>query len=465
MRHIEDIDYYRRRKRKGGLKRWIIGFLLLLVIFSLLVLMGIFRQDSAGSKSALSEEEMQALIPKGRELALAGDCFGCHTREGGERGAGGVAIKMEPLGTIYSTNITPDREFGIGNYTREDFHRALKDGIGKERGNLYPAMPYVFTHITTDEDIDALYAYLMSLPPLAIPNAQNSGIFAWPIRPFLNFWTLLNFPDRHLPHNSDRSDAWNRGAYLVEGLAHCGACHSPRNFMMGVDFKEALSGCFEDGLVIPDITAETLAKRGYSLEDLSEYLATGIAPEGVSFAGMETVTHFSTSEMNREDINAMATYLLTDSAGKLLTPKRSPIVINQIKGEMKRADLIAGRDHYLAACATCHGVEGHGIPHVAPALAGNAIVMMQDPQTLIALVLKGIATTSYSNGERMYAMPGFEGALTPKEIADLLNWVKAEWGNIDQPIGTIREDRVKEDRIEEESVSAEEATLPADTPL
>ena len=436
MRDIEDIEYYRRNKRKGGLKRSIIWFLLLLIAFAVLVLIGIFRQDSDISNSTLSKGEMQALIPKGRELALAGDCFGCHTREGGEMGAGGVAIKMPPLGVIYSTNITPDREFGIGNYTREDFHRALKDGVGKERGNLYPAMPYVFTHITTDEDIDALYAYLMSIPPLAIPNAQNSGVFAWPVRPFLNFWTLFNFPDRLAPHNPNRSEVWNRGAYLVEGLAHCGACHSPRNFMMGVDFKDALTGGVEDGLAIPDITAETLAKRGYTLEDLTEYLVTGIAPEGDSFAGMETVTHFSTSQMNRHDVIAMATYLLTDKKGKILAPKRSPIMTNQIIGAMKQADLVAGRESYLAACATCHGMEGRGIPHVAPALAGNAIVMMEDPQTLIAVVLNGIPTTSYSNGERMYAMPGFEGELTAKEIANLLNWVRAKWGGVEKPIKT-----------------------------
>lgn len=434
MRYVEDIDYYRRSKQKGGLKRWFIWLLLLLIILAVLILIGVFRQDSVTTKGTLSEAEMKALIPKGRELAFAGDCFGCHTREGGEMGAGGVPITMAPLGTIYSTNITPDKRYGIGNYTREDFHRALKDGVGKERGNLYPAMPYVFTHITTDEDIDALYAYLMSIPPLAIPNAQNSGVFAWPVRPFLNFWTLFNFPDRLAPHDPNRSEVWNRGAYLVEGLAHCGACHSPRNFMMGVDFKAALTGGFEDGLAIPDITAETLAKRGYSLEDLTEYLATGIAPEGDSFAGMETVTHFSTSQMNRQDVIAMATYLLTDKGGKILSPKRSPIMTNQVIGAMKQADLVAGRENYLAACATCHGVEGKGIPHVAPALEGDAIVMMEDPQTLIAVVLNGIPTTSYSNGERMYAMPGFEGALTAKEIADLLNWVRAEWGGIEKPI-------------------------------
>lgn len=431
---MKTLRYYDRPKRRSGLKRLILWLLMLGVIFALLVLFGVFRQDtvSESAKVPLSEQEMAALIPKGKELALAGDCFGCHSRVDGEKGAGGVPIDT-PFGTIYSTNITPDKHFGIGDYSREDFHRALKDGIGKE-GNLFPAMPFVFTHITRDEDLDALYAYIMSIPPLQVPNAKNSGAFALPVRPFMNFWTLLNFPDRKAPFNEARSDAWNRGAYLVEGLAHCGACHSPRNLMMGVKFSDALSGGFESGMAIPDIRAERLAKNGYSVADLTQYLSTGIAPEGSSFAGMNTVTHFSTSEMNLADVKAMATYLLTDQAGTLLAPEYSPIALNSVVSKMKRGDKEKGRDLYLAACAGCHGLSGEGTPNVAPALNRNAIVEMQDPQTFIGVILHGLQTTTYSNGQRMYAMPGFEGTLTPEQIADLSTWMRETWGGIDQSV-------------------------------
>lgn len=433
---MKRLHYYDRpqSKKSSGFKRIIWGLFLLIGLGAILVLSGVFRQSgvSADVKEPLSEAQMLALIPKGRELALAGDCFGCHSRSDGEMGSGGVPIKM-PFGTIYSTNITPDKEFGIGRYTREDFHRALKDGIGRE-GNLYPAMPFVFTHITTPSDLDALYAYLMSIPPLSIPNARNSGVFELPVRPFLSFWTLLNFPNRSVPEQNDRSEAWNRGAYLVEGLAHCGACHSPRNFMMGVNFKEALAGGFESGMAIPDIRAEALAKNGYRVADLTRYLSTGIAPEGSSFAAMNTVTHFSTSQMNEDDVTAMAIYLLTDARGKLLTPEIVPEAFNEIVARLPQGDRAQGRELYMASCAGCHGIAGEGTPNVAPALSQNAIVAMQDPQTLIAVTLHGLQTTTYSHGQRMYAMPGFEGHLSPEQIADLLSWVRAEWGGIDQLI-------------------------------
>ncbi|UNM95974.1 cytochrome c [Ignatzschineria rhizosphaerae] len=438
---MKKLRYYDRPKRRSGLIRLIVWLLIIGVIFSLLVLFGVFKQDtvSESAKSPLPQAEQEALIPRGKELALAGDCFGCHSRSDGEKGAGGVPIAT-PFGTIYSTNITPDKDFGIGDYTREDFHRALKDGVGK-KGNLFPAMPFVFTHITTDRDLDALYAYIMSIPPLQVPNAKNSGVFELPVRPFMNFWTLLNFPDRKVPIDENRSDVWNRGAYLVEGLAHCGACHSPRNFMMGVKFSDALAGGFESGMAIPDIRAERLAKNGYSVADLTQYLSTGIAPEGSSFAGMNTVTHFSTSQMNLSDVKAMATYLLTDSKGKLLTPEQSPIVYNQVVGRMKQGDREKGREYYMAACAGCHGLQGEGTPNVAPSLSHNAIVEMQDPQTFIGVILHGLQTTNYTNGQRMYAMPGFNGELKPEQIADLLTWIRAEWGGIDQGISTKEVDK------------------------
>ena len=155
----------------------------------------------------------------------------------------------------------------------------MRDGIAPGERNLYPAMPFVFSHITTPDDIDALYAYNMSIPAMPIANKSNTGVFVLPVRPFMDFWTLLNFPDRKVLRNDQRSAEWNRGAYLVEGLAHCGSCHSPRNFMMGVEFSRSLQGGEVDGVVVPDITAAALAKRGFDVPTLSTYLATGMAPQ------------------------------------------------------------------------------------------------------------------------------------------------------------------------------------------
>lgn len=417
------------------LRNWILAVLAIGVVAALAVLLGLFRTSDVApqARQPLSPEQMHALIPRGRELALAGDCFGCHSLPQGPMGAGGLAINT-PFGTIYSTNITPDKQYGIGNYTRADFHRVMQDGIAPDNRNLYPAMPFVFSRITSSDDIDALYAYNMSIPAMPVANKDNTGVFVLPVRPFMNFWTLLNFPDRHAPHNSQRSAQWNRGAYLVEGLAHCGACHSPRNFMMGVEFSRSLQGGEVDGVAVPDITAATLAKRSFDVPTLSAYLATGIAPQGTAFDGMYTVTHFSTSAMKPEDITAIATYLLTDKDGNLVSPAAPPAPLPQAIAPEDGTPMAAGRLAYMASCAGCHGINGQGIPNVGPAMKDNATLAMDDPQTLIKVVLNGIPTQLFKNGERMYAMPPFAHRMDDAKVAELVSWIRAEWGGQAVPV-------------------------------
>lgn len=401
----------------------------LVLMFVVAVLLGLFRKDTVDpiAHQPLTDEEMLELAPKGRELVLAGDCLGCHSQPQGPQAAGGVAMST-PFGVIHSTNITPDKQYGIGNYTRADFHRVLRDGIAPGDRNLYPAMPFVFTHMTRPEDIDAIYAYIMSMPPLAVPNKENTGVFRLPVRPFMNFWTLLNFPDRPIPHDPNMSDQWLRGAYLVEGLAHCAACHTPRNFMMGVDFSRHFEGGEVDGLEIPPITPQALAKYGFDVATLSQYLHTGIAPQGTSFAGMNTVTHFSTSAMEIEDVQAMATYLLTDASGKLVTPQAAPEPSAAAQNPEPDSHLQIGQRTYMAACAGCHGMQGEGIPNVAPAMHGNAILSLDSPHDTISVILNGLPTQSFTGYQRMYAMPPFSHRLSDEDIADLTTWLRAEWG-------------------------------------
>ena len=174
------------------MRNWIVATVVIVVVAALVVLSGLFRTSSVApqAQQTLSPERMQALIPRGHELALAGDCFGCHSMPQGPMGAGGLAIAT-PFGTLYSTNITPDKQYGIGNYTRADFHRVMRDGIAPGERNLYPAMPFVFSHITTPDDIDALYAYNMSIPAMPIANKSNTGVFVLPVRPFMDFWLSL----------------------------------------------------------------------------------------------------------------------------------------------------------------------------------------------------------------------------------------------------------------------------------
>ena len=406
----------------------------LLVLFALAVLLGLFRSSSvaADAKQPLSEAEMQALIPKGRELALAGNCMGCHSTAEGPKGAGGVPIGT-PFGTLYSTNITPDKVHGIGKYTREDFHRVLRDGIAPGNRNLYPGMPFVFTHITRPADIDALYAYMMSIPAINKPNVPNTGAFMLPVRPFMNFWTLINFPDREPPTRDGASEQWLRGAYLVQGLGHCGACHTPRNVTMGVSFSRSLEGGdLVDGLIVPNITAEVLAQRGFDAASLSQYLRTGVSAQGTSFGSMYTVTHFSTSAMAAEDVDAIATYLMTDEKGQELKAKPAPSALPIASDP----SLQPGRLSYMSACAACHGVQGEGIPNVAPPMRGNTAVMMEDPSNLLTVILHGVATQTFAGNERMYAMPGFADRMSAADIAGLATWMRAEWGAQAQPVTT-----------------------------
>ena len=415
----------------------ILGLVILCILGGLAMLAGLFRVTAVSpqAQQPLTPQQMQALIPRGRELALAGDCFGCHSLAQGPMGAGGLAIGT-PFGTLYSTNITPDKQYGIGNYSRADYHRALRYGITPGNRSLYPAMPYVFSALTTPDDLDALYAYNMSLMPMPVPNVAGSGVFALPVRAFMNFWTPLNFPQRTLPSlaqssapdNAQRAAAWNRGAYLVEGLAHCGACHSPRNFMMGVEFSRALSGGEVDGVAVPNITAAALGKRGFDVPTLSAYLSTGVAPQGTSFDGMFTVTHFSTSAMQPADVAAMATYLLSDRSGALVKPSVAPPPLPQAVQPPQGSGMAKGRWAYLASCAGCHGMAGQGIPKVSPAMAGNATLAMEDPQTLIKVILNGVPTQMFAKGQRMYAMPPFAHRLDESTLADLITWIRAEWG-------------------------------------
>jgi mono/diheme cytochrome c family protein len=340
--------------------------------------------------------------------------------------AGGVPIPT-PFGTIFSANITPDPEHGIGGYTRAEFHDALRNGRGRGGRNLYPAMPYIYTQITTPEDIDALYAYFMSIPPIASDPPANTGAFMLPVRPFMDFWNLLNFPRHAAPDDPARSAAWNRGAYLVEGLGHCGGCHTPPNFMMGARFDKPLEGGAIEGYDVPAITPAALTARGYDLATLSQYLGTGIAPQGTSYAGMYTVTHFSTSAMDEDDVAAVATYLLTGPEGEIAPPAPPPEPLPQAAAPAG-AVIAPGHLVYMEACAGCHGGAGEGIPNVAPAMKGNSTVALESPRNLVKVVIEGIPTQAFPGGQRMYAMPPFTPRLSDAEIADLASWMRAEWG-------------------------------------
>jgi mono/diheme cytochrome c family protein len=349
----------------------------------------------------------------GEYLARAGDCFGCHTKDGSAPLAGGRQIQT-PYGTISSPNITPDPETGIGKWSDDDFYRLMHDGIGRDGSYVYPVMPFDHYTKVTRDDVLAIKAYLFSVPPVRAPRQPSHLEFPFDIRASLAGWRALFFAPSSFQSDPSRSAQENRGAYLVQGLGHCGACHTPRNLLSGPKQDEALSGgeISGQGWFAPNITSDVREGiGGWSLQQLVDYLRTGIAPGRAVVAGpMSEVVHGSLSYLTPEDLQAIAAYLKASPAKQQYAEKR----------------LVAppGSTAYLNYCASCHRADGQGIPGAVPTLAGNGAVTAGGPQDLIRTILGGLrAHGTYA------AMPGFATMLTARQIAQIATYVRSSWGN------------------------------------
>ncbi|WP_242111353.1 c-type cytochrome [Luteimonas aquatica] len=403
----------RARPRWGRRLAW----LLLIVLLWLLVLASMRFFAARGPVQRVSATPAQ--IAHGRYLADAADCAACHTAPGGAPFAGGLPL-ASPFGTIYATNITPDPEHGIGRYTAEDFYRALAEGEARDGHQLYPAMPYASYRQIARADSDAIYAYLMQQPPVARPNSDNDLAFPFNIRPGIHAWNLL-FANRQAPATSQgASSAWQRGRYLSEALGHCGECHSPRGWLGQVDVARPLAGNDKLGrFASPDITPQGLASRGWDSAQLRAYLRTGVADHAVASDEMLRVVTLSTSRLNEADLAAMTTYLLGDHPPAPLAPP-SPAATP--------AALEPGRRHYLNLCAGCHGGDGQGVPHVAPAMRGNSGLRDRDPHNLVVAILDGLPAHRFVGLQRMQDMPGFSAELDDADIAVLASWLRQRYG-------------------------------------
>lgn len=373
--------------------------------------------DGAERQPAQSGDAAQ--IARGRYLARAADCAACHTAPDGAPFAGGVKL-TSAFGTFYGTNITPDPRHGIGNWSADDFYRALHDGVSPS-GQLYPAMPYTSYRQMAREDSDALYAYLMSLPPMAVADREPELSFPFNLRFGVWFWKRLFLKDALPDASRGQSQEWSRGRYLANALGHCAECHSPRGAFGQLDSARTLAGGALGRVTAPDITPEALAQRGWSGADLQAFLSGGVAPQGSAFGEMHSVVQLSTQYLTRDDLRAMSTYLLGDQP-----PLALPVQTSAPSADM--APLAAGRSVYLAVCAGCHGAEGAGKPHVAVAMRDNSTVRARDPHNLLVSVLDGIDAQDFPGLERMQDMPGFAGTLSNQDIAQLANYLRAQWG-------------------------------------
>ncbi|WP_322996072.1 cytochrome c [Castellaniella sp.] len=358
------------------------------------------------------------LLARGKYLAQAGDCAACHTSEDGAPFAGGVPIAT-PFGTIYGTNITPDRDYGIGDWTSADFYKVLHDGIAPDHP-LYPAMPYTSYRGMTRTDSDAIFAYLQSIEPAAVPNQKNGVPFPFNIRVLMRGWNLL-FLSKELPAvSTGSSDEWVRGRYLVNVLGHCIECHTPRGIVGQMTLTKSLEGGDAEAIHAPNITPTALADRGWTTADLQRFLAKGIAPQGSAYGSMYEAFHYSLRHLSDADNQAAVRYLTGDSpaAATLLAPA-TPAEVTSVQ---------AGRKHYLALCAGCHSASGEGKPNVTVALAGNSTVRNPDPNNLLQVMLHGLGQKDFPDNQGRQAMPGFAGALNDAELAELINYVRVEFG-------------------------------------
>jgi mono/diheme cytochrome c family protein len=376
-----------------------------------------------------------ALVERGRYLALAGNCAGCHTAPGGEPFAGGVGIET-PFGTVFASNITPHAEAGIGLWSSSAFWRAMHNGRSLDGRLLYPAFPYPnYTRITR-EDSDAIFAWLRTLPAVDRPNTPNTLRFPYDSQIALAAWRALFFSPGTQQADPSRSAPWNRGAYLVNGLGHCNACHSGRNL-----FGAPSSGTLDlgGGLIpvqnwyAPSLSArEEAGVADWALPEIVDLLGTGVSVRGSAIGPMADVVRDSTRHLAAADLEAIAAFL--QSLPGEPPPARAPA---PPAGDFYEGTMRAGRKVYEDHCAACHGDDGKGIAGAYPALSHNRAVTMDPPANVVHVVLLGGFPPSTAGNPRPFGMPPFATALTDAEIAAVLTMVRNSWGNAGAPVTTV----------------------------
>lgn len=416
------------------------------IMFKSTALAALFTLGSISCDVAAAAD--QALVARGDYLARAGDCVACHTAPGGKPFAGGLPI-VSDIGTIFSSNITPEKQHGIGSYTEEQFAAALREGIRGDGTHLYPAMPYPAYAKLSDEDVHALYTYFMNgvtadanQPPqtdLGFPYNQRWGMALW----------NLAFGPSSDPFKADpaRSDEINRGAYLVEGLGHCGACHTPRGIGMQEKAYDASSDAFLGGADLngwhaPELRAGGKATRGISswtADDIADYLGKGRNRMAAGGGEMKSVVENSTAYMNDGDLHAIAAYLKSlpgSGAGQGGSARAAEATTAKLTAAK---NLTPGERLYIDNCGACHFVDGKGAPEVFPALDGASIVNAENPIGLLQTILAGAQTPSTDRAPSIMPMPGFDKRLSDNDVAALATFVRGGWSNV---AGAVRPEDV-----------------------
>jgi mono/diheme cytochrome c family protein len=369
-------------------------------------------------------------ITEGEYLARAGDCVACHTTPGGKDFAGGRAMAT-PFGNIYVPNITPDDETGIGQWTADEFYRMMHSGVSRDGSLLYPAMPFASYSKVTRGDSDAIFAYLMSVPPIRQQNRPHDLRFPYNNRDLLLGWRALYFREGEYVPDPKQSAQWNRGAYLVQGLGHCAMCHTAINALGGSSESKA----FEGGMIpnqnwyAPSLTSNREAGLGnWSIKDISDLLQVGVSHRGTVYGPMAEVVYNSLQYLNDDDVQAMAVYL------KALPQRESEPPPTSSARMVSPEVMESGRKTYEKQCAMCHGGEGAGKPPQYPPLASNQSITMSSPVNSIRMVLNGGYPPGTRKNPRPHGMPPFSHILSDDEVAAVVTYIRVAWGNTGTPV-------------------------------
>ena len=359
-----------------------------------------------------------AQVQRGKYLVDAADCFACHTAEKGKPFAGGRGIET-PFGTIYSPNLTPDRQTGLGGWTNDDFYNAMHFGVAPDGQRLYPAFPYPYFTKLVRDDVMAIWAYLKTLPSVKKQRPPNELIWPLNYRVVMRGWNWIFFKPGEFTPNPQKSAEWNRGAYLVEGSGHCGACHTPKNAFGADKTSQQFQGGLLQDWFIPKINDDPHNGLGsWSIDDVVEYLKTGRNARSGAAALMAEVVANSTSKLSDEDLRAIAIYVKDVSAKP-----------NEASRQPEQAFMDAGKAIFSDSCSGCHQANGEGVERMFPPLTHNANVQSADPTTVIRVIVEGAQTVPTTSRPTPFAMPPFNWKLSDEQIAAVATFVRNAWGN------------------------------------
>ncbi|GAB3094270.1 c-type cytochrome [Lysobacter terrae] len=384
------------------------------------------------------------LVAKGEVLAGAGYCSTCHTAKGGAPFAGGYAMETD-FGTIYSTNITSDPDTGIGRWSEQAFRRAMREGVARDGSHLFPAFPYQHFNLVTDEDLHALYAYLITRPPVKAPARKPDLPFPLNVRALQAGWKLLFVDADDYKPITGKTPEWNRGAYLAEGLGHCSACHSPRNGL-GAEKTGAqrYTGAVIDHWYAPPLGPDNKAPVPWSAEELYAYLRTGATPlHGVAAGSMSHVVHDGLAKLPDSDLRAIATYFADrfGAAGPRMANTEATLARVMATSPLANRQVDHGAQLYAAACASCHYNRGTMPLMARPELGLNSALTASDPSTLIQVILHGV---SVPDGLPDTMMPGFAHSFSDADVVALATWLRSTrtdqppWPDLQSQVAALR---------------------------